>query len=199
MQETMNLSDCTLLFTHIQSTSMRIAVKERVETWGSHVYTCQKQLSNTRSNIAAIKHAIFMDNRAVSYFMKRVLYSLVVVQVTNCWQNLFPSSYTWKFILLKNIFPTTDRAQWRLSRNWRGFDEPYFKMKYVYAKHSVLYNFDTGTTILWLFVNWCCYFAEHVKSDWRCSRFSRRLRFFKLSLHSPIYMYFIRHISIIKS
>ena len=32
MQETMNLSDCTLLFTHIQSTSMRIAVKERVET-----------------------------------------------------------------------------------------------------------------------------------------------------------------------
>ena len=61
MQETINL--IALSFTHIQSTSMHIAVKERVETWMSHVYTCQKLLSNTWSgscsNITAIKHATF--------------------------------------------------------------------------------------------------------------------------------------------
>ena len=70
MKETMNLIAC-FFFTYIQSTSILIAVKERVETLVSHVYTCQNPLSNTWSNIAAINHASFMDNRAVSYFMKR--------------------------------------------------------------------------------------------------------------------------------
>ena len=45
----------------------------------SHAYTCLRALSNTWSNIATIKHAIFTDKRVVIYFIKRVLHSLPAV------------------------------------------------------------------------------------------------------------------------
>ena len=143
MQGTINL--IALFFTHIQSTPCTSPSKNEWKL-ECHTYTRAKKLSNTWSNITAIKHATFLWTTG-QWFTSYKEFYIHSLQFSNCWENFLWIIHESLYYRFKNIFPTADRAQWGLSRHG-DLTNRILKIKYVLCgKYSALYNFDTGITM----------------------------------------------------
>ena len=83
MQGTINL--IALFFTHIQSTPSTSPSKNEWKL-ECHTYTRAKKLSNTWSNITAIKHATFLWTTG-QWFTSYKEFYIHSLQFSNCWEN----------------------------------------------------------------------------------------------------------------
>ena len=106
MQGTINL--IALFFTHIQSTPCTSPSKNEWKL-ECHTYARAKKLSNTWSNITAIKHATFCGQQGSDLIhTKSFIFTRCSFQTV---EKIFFELYMKVYQLFKNVFPTADTAQ----------------------------------------------------------------------------------------